>query len=504
MKKRIVQSCKLICLLAVLVGLAVAPMSASSYEGASGGSLPTKTLPLGRITGDCLGQTVIVSGRIVNIIKPTSERAPYSIYLTDGEDTLRVVVWPDTYDHIPSQEQIKPGSEIIVTGTVKEFRHDLNLNVNNPEDLILKGAETAPSGEKDVIAVIPVGLVSAPVGVLTPQEIGHSRLKSAVTVIGAVRNFKPSWNEQAPNSIYLQGAGRVLRVVYWGEVARKLGAPWIPKLGQILLVKGTVEEYKGDLQLKVQAAGDIKEISAIQDKAPASSEKKMARTRKTSAGIVPGEPGSEENPILLKAGQVTFGYIGKYVQVQGDVLDFTASWESSAPNKVRISDGERSVIIVYWPDVAEAIPTSHKPEVGKAIVVKGKVDEYRGDIQLKVYNPEYITTLTETPDLSKVNVPEPKKLTIQEVNRDLLNQKVIISGTVTGVVSVGGGRLLKITDDTGTITVPLWDSVACDMDYLELIQKGARITLSGLVDVYKPRNEIQIKLVKGEDIVLLK
>jgi len=94
-----------------------------------------------------------------------------------------------------------------------------------------------------------------------------------------------------------------------------------------------------------------------------------------------------------------------------------------------------------------------------------------------------------------------QEMTIGQINREHLDQTVHITGTISSIANIGGGRLLKVSDSTGTITVPLWDDVAAKLPRRDKIRQGARIDLSGIVTLYEKRNEIQIKLTGPEQII---
>ncbi len=459
--------------------------------------------PIRSINAGTIGQRVTISGRIVSVIPPTSERAPYSIYVTDETETLRVVVWRDVFDRIPVRDRIKSDARVRITGKIKEHRHNLNLYINSPNDVVIlgAGASNIPPAPQRVSAPLPSG-------VLSPGKVNSSMLAKTVTVQGSVREYKPAWSERAPNSILLADDTGSLRVVYWGEVAKALGAARTPKPGQTLRIRGKVSEFRGRLQLKVKSASDIRSASAQPPQQKVSVSFPTPAIKPTPVLILPGAEGSERNPITVAPSKLNNTYIGKYVKMRGKVVDLNPSWKPTAPNTITLSDGIGSVAIVYWSDVAGKLTPEQEPDIGKAFLVEGKVAEYRGKIQVKLNDPSKLVALSPHRSASVARPGKasttPEITPIGKINADLLNLKVTISGTITRIISVGGGRLLKVGDSTGTITVPFWDTIAEKCPYRDAIREGAKITLTGLVFLYEPKNEIEVKLLKGEDVLSVK
>ena len=78
----------------------------ASFVHAQGSSAIT---PINMVTQKNIGQTVTVGGKIVSIQSPRTDTTPYSVYLTDDTETIRIVFWKETYNQIAIKEQLKPG-----------------------------------------------------------------------------------------------------------------------------------------------------------------------------------------------------------------------------------------------------------------------------------------------------------------------------------------------------------------------------------------------------------
>ncbi len=330
-------------------------------------------IPMNQVTASKIGQTVTVKGSIVNAISPSSGTAPYSYYVSDGTETLRIVIWPDIYKAIPDKERFQIEKDVIATGEVKEFYNRLEIHIAKPGDFRLAD--------------------------------------ESVTAISA-----PS-----------------------GRVAQKTELPSQP-------------------------------------------------TSIPSTGI------------YTSISNITSAMLGQVVSIKGTIQNIRPSWQPSAPNTVSVQDSSgRSIDVVYWPDVARELPPDQHPRIDSIMEATGTVDEYRGNLQIKIDRASNIkvehTTAQPTPVTGVI--------TIGSISRQLIGQKVTITGKITRSINVSGGKLLTVTDDSGSITVPLWDSVTEIMPDRDKIRTGAKVKISGQVILYERRQELEIQISSAGDITVL-
>jgi DNA/RNA endonuclease YhcR with UshA esterase domain len=200
-----------------------------------------------------------------------------------------------------------------------------------------------------------------PEGVLTPSQVNKDMIGKVVTVQGLVVKYEPTWNEHYPNSMYIRDTtGNTLHVVYWKQIGEAMGPERTPKPGQLLRVKGQVNEFRGEINLKITTPEDIVDVgSDVQEKIPA-----------------------------MPLNSITKDNLNQAVKIQGQVVNIRLSWKPTAPDIITISDGgDATVSVVYWADVKDRLQPQDLPEVGKIILVEGWVDVYRDLIQVKVDNP---------------------------------------------------------------------------------------------------------------------
>ena len=471
-------------------------------------------MPLSSIQQDKIGKTATVEGRIVNVLSPRSEKAPYTIYLTDEKDTLVVVIWADVFKAISGADKLKPGVKVRMTGTVKDYRNNLQFNINKAQDVVLLG-ENAEASETKVAAVsAPVSAQPQAPGVLSPSQIDRSHIDQRVVVQGQVKEFKPSWNDTAPYSITLQDASGTLRIVYWSDVAKILGPSWAPRTGQTLRIRGKVSDYRGNLQLKVNEAGDIVDVAASQASAPAMATPVLSQ-------ISPGE-----SP-FVSLGSLTKEYIGRTVRIKGKVVDATPSKQSIDPFRVAIMDDTGVFLAVYWSSVDEKLTSDQKPVVGKDFEFEGQVIEHKGEIQLLVIDPQKISPSSalskavsespSTPDntltpASRVSAQNPSGsesnpmiLSINKITQEYVGKYVRVTGTIEKITPAWqptAPHTIILTDEKGKINVVYWADVADSLQPEQKPQAGQAIQVQGKVKEFK--GELQIKIYKATHIVPLK
>lgn len=360
-----------------LLSATVQPAPAGAYVSATP-SLPQSIpqtletsasyLKINQITADKINTTVTIKGQITNMVSPTSPKAPYSYYVSDGTESIRVVVWEDVFQQLKNREQLKPGAEVVVRGKVKEFRNLLEIHLENAGGLQLASEVAA-----------------------TPASVAQSPSTAAVS-----------------------------------------GAPAI-----------------------------------------------------STSGIFP-------------IAQLNNSLLNKTVTVKGKITNIVPSWQPTAPTTVQLEDESGgSIKVVYWPDVEKSLSEAQRPVVDGTMLVTGTLSEYKGTLQIKVSSPSNIKV--EKP-AGVVSLPAGGIVPISSITRQTIGQSVTISGKITRKVSVRGGTIITVTDDTGSITVPLWDRITEQYAGKEKIKEGARITVSGTVSLYERRQEIQVQPNSAADI----
>jgi DNA/RNA endonuclease YhcR with UshA esterase domain len=112
---------------------AVEPTPAAPAAAAPG------TTPLARVTAALLGKEVTVEASVTQITEPRSERAPYTVTLTQGDAHLPLVYWSETQKQLKAQP--KAGDRVRVTAQVSEYRGTLQLRLSDAAGLTVLPAQ---------------------------------------------------------------------------------------------------------------------------------------------------------------------------------------------------------------------------------------------------------------------------------------------------------------------------------------------------------------------------
>jgi RecJ-like exonuclease len=351
------------------------------------------------------------------------------------------------------------------------------------------------------ITVIPITAqvgasapVSAPAGagsVTTINQITAGSIDSTVTIEGQITNMYGPSSPQAPYSFYVTDGTETIRIVIWQNIYKNIPNPSQFTVGSRIRVTGKVRQYRNNLEIHLENPAGIRLATEV---------------AATPAPVTEPEKLSPEKEELTPLKNIDRSKLGKVVQVRGKVINFRASWAERAPNTLTISDGTESLPVVYWKDLEEQLKPEQRPKVGEVVELKATVDEYRNELQLKLFDAKHLRIIPpeelEKLALKPTPVPTPRQITpIAQITKDAIAKKVTIQGKITGARSIRNGTLLTITDSSGSIVVPFWDSIASGVPKRDQIKEGANILLQGTVFLYEQRDQIEIELESPLDII---
>jgi DNA/RNA endonuclease YhcR with UshA esterase domain len=184
---------------------------------------------VGELSEGDVGRWVAVRGAVTEV-DPFS--AGVKLTLDDGSGRLTLLLWQDVYDGLRDGVELGAGAEVRAQGEVAEYRGELELIPELPEDVeVLAGA----SSRAGITAI----------GTLTMEDVGRW-----VTLAGAMGPAEPF--SAGVKFALDDGTGRITLLI-WDDVYQE--AP--PGLGEgaEIVVTGQVGEYRGDLEIIPEADG---------------------------------------------------------------------------------------------------------------------------------------------------------------------------------------------------------------------------------------------------------
>lgn len=184
---------------------------------------------LNTLSAEEAGAWVRVRGRIVAL---TGFKGGLKAVLDDGTEQLTLLLWQRFYDALPAPTAVDVGAEVEVQGQLKAYQGALELEPEQPADLILHTA--APE--------IPWVAISS----LSAKDAGRVvRLRG---VAGTPQSFS------AGVKLLLDDGMGVLTVLLWSNVAASLARP--PEAGMMVEVVGELSVYRDALELIPRSAHD--------------------------------------------------------------------------------------------------------------------------------------------------------------------------------------------------------------------------------------------------------
>jgi len=199
---------------------------------------------------------VFLRARLLSTKSPDpGSRQPHSFYLSDETGTIRVVIWQNVWDQLENKESFQAGLTLDVYGEVSTFKGSRQVAVNNPKWLrVAPVAQTLPDSifrEQKTEGTDPYVEVS--IGALNLSLVGKQvRLRGTVSAVEA------SPAPRVPTRVILKDNTGEAEVIFWTEVETKLTSETRPVVGMEWEAAGTLDEFRGKLQLKCMDHAQVK------------------------------------------------------------------------------------------------------------------------------------------------------------------------------------------------------------------------------------------------------
>ena len=296
---------------------------------------------IGELTTVDVGQLAVVSGTVTGV-DPFS--AGLKLTLDDGTGAIIVLVWQSVYDGMRNRAAPDVGAEVQVLGEVSQYHGELEVIPELAEDVQVLVAATSPPDP-------------TPIGELTAADVGR-----VVTLRGRLGPADPfSAGVKFPLD---DGTGQIV-LLLWSDVYESMPG-WLGAGAQVV-VTGQVAEYRGELELIPRNAGKILMISAGEAPTP------------------PSVPEAEARAV----GDVTSADVGQTLALVGTLGEPETF---SKGIKFPLDDTTGTIILLLWQNVYETLPNADHLVAGARVEVVGRIDEYRGDLEI-IPEPDGVTVV---------------------------------------------------------------------------------------------------------------
>jgi DNA/RNA endonuclease YhcR with UshA esterase domain len=316
-----------------------------------------RPVDIGDITADDVGTQVVIQGQITQVTS-FSVGVKYTMRDETGEITL--LLWSDVAEAVPQREDLVVGAEILARGKVSEYHGELEIIPAAGKDVTVLAVRTAtpsptpaPTATPQPTATptstpTPVSTPTPAVEITTIGAIGPGHVGQRLTVEGKITQAASF--SQGVTFTMDDGTGQIT-LLLWQDTYRALPNRADLRVGTQVQASGVVNEYEGALELVPEAADDVVILAAAQ--AP--------------------------EVTVTAIGQITAADVGQQRTVEGTVV---ATVSFSAGMKFTLDDGTGRIILLLWSNVYETVPDKDRLGDGAWVRVSGKIDEYRGELEI--------------------------------------------------------------------------------------------------------------------------
>jgi DNA/RNA endonuclease YhcR with UshA esterase domain len=406
---------------------------------------PTMNMAYVRIAGTISGDA--------RIFKEGEHVRSLRFMVDDGSGEMSVNAYRAQAQALVDQDRVpRSGDHVELAGSLGIMGDDqVVMRLQVPEQLVLTRAEMPVTALKDI----------------SQDLVGNSLM-----IEGTLAKVSPPREgSKAPWTIAVKDASDQREIMFWADVYDEIRDKILLQPGTAIRARVGVKTYRDELQLSLARGADLEFPTA---RSPA----------KLAAG--PAAPTTDAQEIAL--GDITADMAGRVVKIQGRVAEIrTPTAGSKAPTELILQDGDKQIAVVYWDVVAQHLG-QNQPVVGALMGVRGMVNVYKEKIQVKVNHSEQLTLLDVVPSATPAVQPG-GELTIAAVTLSMTGTTVTVRGTLGEPSSIRNGVTYPLTDNSGSITLLLWDRSVPGADR-DRLTTGANVVVSGVVHEYKGTLEL--------------
>lgn len=410
---------------------------------------------------------VRVSGMVISSPKYDPGSGYLSFRLDDGTGELTVSSYrAETQALVNSNSVPALGDRIALEGTLRLREDSSALTLAAPERLTIE--RPAP--------------VERAIGSLSIDNDGL-----AVLVRGEVRDVR----EPYPGlTIYtLRDASGEIDAVLYRDTISLWGEPASVAAGDSIQVGGVITLYRDTPQLIITASSNIQLLAALQ-----ASNFPLAPTVPPAAAptpdllptLVPLPPCADATCTL-----VANATVGQSITAQGQIV-LAESYAGGFKFGLRDSTG--TITLLLPESIYNTIPAPDTLRPGAVVRATGRVAVFQGDMQLEPVTAADVSILVPGPP------PDELPIAIGQIALGDVNGTLTVEGNITAAETFSQGLRVTVTDDTGSITLLLWQNVLNYVPDSDQLQPGMHVRVTGLIQQYKGALEIVPQI--GFDVII--
>jgi len=413
-----------------------------------------------------LNKMVKIKGYLVDLVESPANYPGHITITSKSGERGEITVWNKDIKLIkntasmPDTPNLVPGSEVEVDVFVQDYKGKLQLMLQRPSDFMLTGnVETEIKTSKEVD------------GEITKADLGKTvSFKGVVNtkfVLGGLEKLVVDYNYGS------------IDVILFKSVLDELEQPI--NEGYNVSVTGKVDEYKGTIQVQLDSGIDIQIIGNSGVVKKKSTYKKPTTKKKY-----------EKKDVPMHQGAVTTADKDKIIALKG-----TVSNKKELGNGVKYdftyNDGNKITLLLWGSLLKYKQQLKDLPD-GTNLEVNGKVEEYKGELELVPNHSANVTLLDKIDIIAK------------EVSGELTSankgQIMTLEGRVYNKKDLGKGvkYILKYNGGNSEIALLMWKSGIKNNPSLEKLSDGQWIKVTGKIEEYKGTLEIIPKNDKNVEV----
>lgn len=281
---------------------------------------------IGTIAPEDEYQRVWVRGEVREVVEPYEGLT--LITLRDKTGAIPVAVSEDLIALSGVTPTVKVGQPVAVTAAVSLYGDTPQLVPASTADIVLLDQEVPIAAERFIV------------------ELSEAETGRWVAVRGTVIQVDPF---SQGVKLTLDDDTGAITLLLWQDVYDKLPDPSALGIGVEVQAQGELTEYRGDLELVPELAEDLQVLAVA-----------MASAH-------------------TAIGEVTSTDVGQTLTLMG-VLGEPESFSKGI--KFPLSDDTGTIVLLLWQDVYDALPDADRLAPGARVEVTGRIDEYRGDLEI--------------------------------------------------------------------------------------------------------------------------
>ncbi len=411
----------------------------------------TPTLSIGNITPTMNFAYVKIVGKVTRGPIYDAEQESLRFYVADDTGELQVGSFREVTQQLVSEGRVPTvGDAVEVEGTLRVRDDFTTLNLSSA----------------DKVDVIAPELTTR-----TWQEITRADELTLMELQGDVREIRQPYN--GLTVVTVGNRGGEVDVAVYGDVEALYGPPVSLEPGDGVRLRAIVTFFRDAPQLVLRHPRDLTKL----------------------------EPGAIA-PFVSEIGNLTEARLDELVEVEGEVTRISAF---SAGMRATVEDISGEITVVLWQDIADEL-REQPIERGARVRVRGKLTEYRGELEIIPVRVSDLTVLeaapvarvdengsqeaTRTPFPTRAPTAIAVERSIGSIRPEEAGARVVVEGTILRASEFSQGMRYTLDDGTGRILLLIWSDVLETVAARGSLLEGARVRVLGEVEVFNGQLEV--------------